>query len=243
MNNRLLIILGVCAVAIIGFAIAVSSGLLYVPGITKDDNKIDATRFDYAKIITADNLPEGFNSDSNSVVDYVDGAADSKVVLIQWMNYQCSGCYSLSPSMREIREQYAGRVAFVERYLHLSSGHANGMAASVAAEAAAIQGKFFEMGDQLFINQSQWATADPASRENVFAGYAEMLGLDMDKWHNDYGNYEKNGIKTRLEFQSDLGIKNNVTYSPYILINGQLVDGSKDKIIEALDRALGETVQ
>lgn len=243
MNNRLWIILGVLVVAIIGLAIAVSSGAFYVPGVTKEDNKIDVSGFVHDKIISANNIPENFGGDAETVVDHVYGKADSQVVMIEWMNFQCSGCYSLAPSIREIREEYGDRVAFVERYLHLSQGHANGLASSVAAEAAAKQGKYFEMGDQLFINQREWSSADSASRESVFAKYAESLGLDMGKWHEDYQNYEKNGIKARLDFQSNLGIANDVTHSPYILINGELADASKEKLVEAIENALSKLAE
>ena len=238
MNNRLLIILGICVVVVVGIAIAVSSGILNVPGITKEDNKIDVGLFDYSKMITANNLPADFDGDPDTVIDHVYGDTESSVVLIEWMNFQCSACYSLSPSMREIESNYGDRVAFVQRYLHLSQGHANGMAASVAAEAAGRQGMYHDMGNLLFINQPEWGAADTASREGVFAKYAQSLGLDMDKWHEDYQNYDKNGIKTRLDFQSQLGIKNGVSGSPFILINGEKVTTTKDKIIEALDKAL-----
>jgi protein-disulfide isomerase len=241
MNNRLLIILGICAVVVIGLAIAVSSGILHVPGITKEDNKIDIGDFDYTKIITANNLPDNYTDDSDIVIDYIYGKVDSPVVLVEWLNFQCSACYSLSPSMREIESSYSDRVAFVQRYLHLSQGHANGLAASVAAEAAARQGKFHEMGDLLYINQPEWGVATTATREDVFAKYAESLGLDMDKWHEDYQNYNKNGIKTRLDFQSNLGIKNGVNGTPYILINSVKITSTKDDIIKALDDALAQS--
>ncbi|GHU07558.1 hypothetical protein FACS189431_2290 [Alphaproteobacteria bacterium] len=240
MNNRLWIVLGVIVVAVIGFAVAVSSGIINISGVTKEDSSINVEQFEYGfkNIITDQNLPTDYTKEASLVTDYVAGKADSKVVLIEWLNYQCSACYSLSPSMREIIATYGDRVAFVQRYLRLSQGHPNGLASSVAAEAAGRQGKFYEMGDQLFINQPEWGVADAASREDVFAKYAESLGLDMNRWHDDYKNYQKNGIEIRLNFQNDLAIKNGVSATPYILVSGTKVDGTKAKIIEAIDAAL-----
>jgi protein-disulfide isomerase len=242
MNNRLWIVLGAIVVVVIGLAIAISSGIINISGVTKDNNGVDIEQFEYGfkNIITEQNLPDGYTDDASLVTDYVTGKVDSNVVLIEWLNYQCSACYSLSPSMREIVATYGDRVAFVQRYLRLSQGHPNGLASSVAAEAAARQGKFYEMGDQLFINQPEWGAADAASREDVFAKYAEGLGLDMNRWHDDYKNYQKNGIETRLNFQNDLAIKNGVNATPYIVVNGEKIDGTKAKIIEALDSALAK---
>jgi len=242
MNKVLWIIFGVIIVA--GLA-----ALIIFSNQTKDtdpNTNIDVTQFDFKKIITNDNIPASFTGDSKTVLDHIEGKVDSKIEYIEWQNYQCSACYSLSPAFREIFQEYKDRVAFVYRYLYLP-GHPNGLAASVTAEAARLQGRFMEMNDTLFINYNEWGKADAASREDVFAKYADQIGLDVDKWRKDYRNYEKNGIKFRLDFQNNLG-KDAFKrlgingYSPFVLVNGEVIDSkdTKTNIINAFKKALGE---
>jgi len=238
MSKVLWIIFGVVVVGVITLAVLFGTGIL---GEGKTSNKISVDGFTWNQIITEANIPETFESDMSIVTDLVLGNVNSSVVLIEWANFQCSACYSLFPVMREVFDTYQDHVAFVHRYLYLS-GHPNGLAAQVAAEAAALQGKYNEMSDLLFINSyagDSWKDATTDKRKGVFQAYAESLGLDVQQWSDDYDNYEANGIKARTDFQNDLGLKNGVDATPYILVNGEKITGTRDGIISALDKALG----
>lgn len=238
MNKRLWIIFGIILAGIVAIAIMFGTGIL---GDGKQSDKISVEGFTWNKIVDDKTIPESYTGDKEIVKDHVEGKVDSDVVMIAWDNFQCSACYSLSPTIREIQKTYGDKVAFVHRYLYLT-GHSNGLASQVAAEAAAKQGKYREMADLLFINSyagDTWKDASATLREDVFASYAEEIGIDVNQWRDDYKNYETNGIKARLNFQNDLGIENGVNASPYILVNGEKVTGTKDGITEALDKALG----
>lgn len=238
MGTRLWIVFGIIVAGIITVAVLFGTGIL---GDGKTSSDVSVEDFTWNQIVKEDTIPESYTGDPEIVMDHVEGKVDSDVVLIAWDNFQCSACYSLSPTMREIQAEYGDRVAFVHRYLYLS-GYSNGLAAQVAAEAAALQGKYREMADTLFINSyvgDMWKDATTDKREDIFASYAEDIGIDVDKWREDYKNYESNGIKTRLNFQNNLGIENGVNASPYILVNGEKVTGTKDGITEALNKALG----
>jgi len=243
MNKVLWIVFGVVIVAGLAALVVFSNQ----EKETDPNTNIDVTLFDFKEIITADNIPGDFKGDNEIVIDHIEGKVDSKVRFIEWQNYQCSACYSLSPGMREVFEEYKDRVAFVYRYLYLS-GHPNGLAASVTAEAARLQGKFREMNDMLFSSYYEWGEAKANEREGVFAKYAENIGLDIEKWREDYRNYETNGIKFRLDFQNNLG-KDAFKqlgisgYSPFILVNGDVIDSkdTKNNVINALKKALGES--
>jgi protein-disulfide isomerase len=117
-------------------------------------------------------------------------------------------------------------------------GHPNGLAASVAAESAAKQGKYYEMHQQLFVNAELWNNATLDNRESIFRGFAEAIGLDVDQWSADYKGYESNGIKARLDFQNKLGLDGGITGTPYMMVNGEKVDNKRDSITAALDKAL-----
>lgn len=189
-------------------------------------------------IISKDSLPEGTSeSDIEKASDITYGNKNSKVSLIQWMNFQCSACQSLYHTLDDIYKEYKDRVVFVDRYIYLTN-HPNGLATSVAAEAAAKQGKFYEMHGELLSNATVWNDASIDTREDIFKGFAKNIGLDIDKWTEDYRSYESNGIKDRLDFQNKLAIEAGVTGSPHIMVNGEKVENKKESITKALDKAL-----
>ena len=114
------------------------------------------------------------------------GKLDSKVTLTEYGDYQCSACKSFYPVTKQVKEKYGDRVRFQFRNLPLTSIHPNAFAGARAAEAADLQGKFWEMHDLLYDNQDPsgqtgWvASKDPLS--DYFSKYAEQLGLDMTKF-------------------------------------------------------------
>lgn len=218
-----------------------------------NNNTIDIAQFvDFdAKAITADNVPDSFTGDQSVVIDNYIGKIDSKVTVIEYADFQCPGCASLAPTMRAVNEKYRDRVVFVYRYFPLPY-HNNGYASAVAAEAAARQGKFWEMHALLFDNKPSWENASIGNREDIFAGYAESVGADVDKWRDDYKNYRTNGIKTKIDFQQSLGKAEaangqtidgmiEITSTPAVLVNGQELESrTEDSITKAIDQALAE---
>jgi protein-disulfide isomerase len=233
MNKRLWGVFGIIILAVIGLTVYVTmnSGKESTDGVTTDDVV-------WNQIIDKSTAPEGISDEQYAkVADNVYGKVDSDVVFIQWMNFQCSACQSLFHTVDDIYNQYSDRVAFVDRYLYLV-GHPNGLAASVAAEAAAKQGKYYEMHIELFSNAELWNNATLDNRESIFRGFAESTGLDADQWAKDYEGYENNGIKARLDFQNKLGLDGGITGTPYFMVNGEKVDNKKDSITAALDAAL-----
>ena len=231
MNKRLWIVFGVVIVAIVTLVIIAVNG-------QTDEDKLNAEDVNWHEVITKDTLPEGTSeSDIEIAKDINYGNTESKVTFIQWMNFQCSACQSLYHTLDDIYQEYKDEVAFVDRYIYLTN-HPNGLATSVAAEAAAKQGKFYEMHSQLMSNAEAWNNASIDTRESIFRGFAEEIGLDLDKWTEDYKNYEKNGIKERLDFQNQLAIAAGVTASPHIMVNGEKVANKAEDIKKALDKAL-----
>jgi protein-disulfide isomerase len=218
--------------------VAVIGLTVYATSKKEPPEEVAVSDITWNQIIDKNNLPAEISDEQyQKIADNVYGNVDSDVVFIQWMNFQCSACQSLFHTIDDIYNQYSDRVAFVDRYLYLT-GHPNGLAASVAAEAAAKQGKYYAMHQKLFQNAEQWNTATIDTREAIFKSFAESIGADIDKWTADYKNYESNGIKDRLDFQNKLGLDGGITGTPYIMVNGEKVDNKKDSITAALDAAL-----
>jgi protein-disulfide isomerase len=96
--------------------------------------------------------------------------------------------------------------------------HDKGYDAAVAAEAAGLQGKFWAMQDQLFTNQQTWSAAGANARE-IWAGYAQKIGLDVQQWQNDMSGI---AAKSRVDQDLQRGKALSITSTPSILVNGEL---------------------
>ncbi|MEU3057917.1 DsbA family protein [Streptomyces griseus] len=107
----------------------------------------------------------------------------SELTMVEFLDFECEACGAYYPAVEKLREEYGDRVTFVARYFPMP-GHRNGELAARVAEAAAQQGKFEEMYSKLFTTQKEWGEAQE-SKEGVFRGYAEELGLDMKKFDTD----------------------------------------------------------
>ena len=156
------------------------------------------------------------------------------VYLVEFGDYQCPACASVNPDIEKLKEEYKDTMTFVYRNFPLP-GHANAQAAAEAAEAAASQGKFWEMHTLLFEKQNEWsALADPNS---LFTQYAESLGLDKEQFADDItGKANKDRISSD---QSD-GYAVGVSGTPTFFVNGKKLNSiDYDSIKKAIDLELG----
>lgn len=143
----------------------------------------------------------------------------AKVTLVEFGDYQCPACAMAAPVIKQITEEYAGRVNFVFRHFPLPQ-HGNAMIAAKAAEAAGEQGKYFLMHDKLYSTQTQWESL--ANPTDVFVNYAKDLGLDQTAF--------KNELATDKYFDKINGDKNDgtslgVNSTPTLFINGVKMAG------------------
>lgn len=118
--------------------------------------------------------------------DHILGKPEAKVTLIEYADFQCPACANIEPSVNKLAEEYKDELRIVFRHFPISSIHPNAFPAARAAEAAAMQDKFWEMEDLLYERQREWAEDTNAS--NKFRQYAQELGLDVDKFNSDYNS-------------------------------------------------------
>ncbi len=124
---------------------------------------------------------------------FLSQAPGSKVRLTEYFDFQCPACYQYySMVTKQLEQQYHGRITYIARNLPLSpSPHPLAQLAAQAGEAAANQGKFDQMFHMMYDNYTQWAVAgqqvnsDQQHAQQVFDGFAQQLGLDMNKFHQD----------------------------------------------------------
>jgi len=185
--------------------------ILALAGIVFFNKKdsVDVSSTDPAKIIT------GANG------DHVFGKADAKVVLFEYGDFQCPGCGGAYPQLKTITEKYKDKIAFVFRNFPLTSIHPNALAAATAAEAAALQGKYWEMHDKLYEAQDDWSGVSATNRGEVFLGYARDLGLNTDKFTTDMSSQT---VADKIARDRALGGKLDVSSTPTLYINDQKLD-------------------
>lgn len=166
------------------------------------------------------------------------GAANAPVTLEEFADFQCPTCATMHPKVQEIRAAYGDRVRIIFREFPLKiPAHDKAYEAAVAAEAAGMQGKFWDMQNLLFTNQQTWSVA-PAYRQ-IFEDYAQKLGLDVEKFKDDMaGLNSKNRVNKDLERANSLGINS----TPSFFINGNPVSQT-DMSVEGMKKMIDAELQ
>jgi predicted DsbA family dithiol-disulfide isomerase len=167
--------------------------------------------------------------------DRTKGAKEAAVVLTEYSDFQCPACGAYYPLIKQISEEYKDRIAFVYRHFPLYSIHPNAEEAAWAAEAAGQQGKFWEMHDLLFEKQQQWS--NERNVKNVFAEYADSLGLDRVQWESDY---ESEFVRDKVLADVTSANKERVNATPTFFINGSRMTqvGSLEEFRAIIDTEL-----
>src|SRR6266513_5384522 len=188
------------------------------------------------------NIPESESvlAKTNTDSAHIRGNPDAPVTLEEFGDFQCPPCGKFSEFVEELLKEYNSRLRLVFRNFPLS-GHEHAREAALAAEAAGLHGKFWEMHDTLYREQETWTKA-PNVRE-LFESYAGTIGLDVDQFKKDMG-----GDKARERVDSDRALADflGVKATPTLFINNRPVD-PKDKNPEgvraAINAALNEKSQ
>ncbi len=166
------------------------------------------------------------------------GKEDSLVTITEFVDFQCEACYAYYPYVKQVKELYKDKVRFQVRNFPITSGHQFAFQAARAAEAAARQGKFWEMHDKMFEGQKVWErTPNP---QTYFDQYAEAIGLDMEKYRTDRDSSEVAAVINKdLADVKELG----GTGTPTFAINGKKVDKTEPSVeglSKMIDDALAE---
>ncbi|MCL5109549.1 MAG: thioredoxin domain-containing protein [Chloroflexi bacterium] len=156
------------------------------------------------------------------------GPETAKVEVVEYSDFQCPACRSVSPLLKRLVDEYAGSVALVYRHFPLPN-HPYAVPAAEAAEAAGEQGRFWEMHDAIFANQERLATTD-------FRQLAERLGLDMKRYDAALASG-----RPRVAVQADYEEARRIgaAYTPYLLVGGEVVQANSYQALKtAIERKL-----
>ena len=146
------------------------------------------------------------------------GAKSAPVVIEEYGDYQCPPCGAMHPEIQKIEAEYGEKVRFIFRQFPLTKIHANAMTAAQAAEAAGLQGRFWEMHDMLYQNQAAWSKSPEARK--IFTEYARVIGLDVNRFVSDIDSPQ---VKARVSADQRRGEGRGVTGTPAIFVNGQQI--------------------
>jgi protein-disulfide isomerase len=138
--------------------------------------------------------------------------------LTEFGDFECPYCGKAYVTVKRLRERLGDRVRFEFRHFPLVDRHPHAERAAEAAEAARAQGRFEEMHDQLFEHQAALEDAD-------LAGYAEAIGLDMDRFHADMATRVH---LTAIRADQAAGLELGVTGTPGWAIDGRRYTGFYD---------------
>jgi NhaA family Na+:H+ antiporter len=155
---------------------------------------------------------------------HVRGNANAPVTLEEFGDFECGACGSYHPELKKIETEYGDKLKVIFRELPLVTMHQHALLAAQAAEAAGLQGKFWEMHDKLYDDQVTWTKK--SDLVPVFVDYAKQIGLNPDQFMKDL-----NGEKVAARIFQDgkrahsFGLKG----TPAFFVNGKEATGDQWK--------------
>ena len=167
----------------------------------------------------------------------IKGDKEALATLIEYSDFQCPACGSYYPILKKVSEDLGAKVRFTYRHFPLPQ-HKNAKLAATVAEAAGKQGKFWEMHDLIFQNQSDWSEEKNAAV--LFAKYAQDIGLDLARFQTDIASDE---IKAKIENDYQSGVKAGVNSTPSFFLNGKKINNPRnyDEFKNSIEQALGQS--
>ena len=168
---------------------------------------------------------------------HVRGQPGAPVTLEEFGDFQCPSCATEAEIISKLEQDYGPRLRVVWRNFPLAM-HAHALEAALAAEAAGLQGHFWEMHDLLYKNQAVWSKA--LDVRPFFNMYARSLRLDVERFAKDSTSHE---VKARVVSDGEHGVSRGVKNTPTLFINDREVRNSfsPERLHEAIDAALAET--
>lgn len=149
--------------------------------------------------------------------DHVLGPKNASVTMIEYGDFQCPACGAYFPLVKRLTQEASTTLRLVFRHFPLAQ-HANAPITAQASEAAALQGKFWEMYDMIYENQAEWSNLPDAHATLI--GYAQKLGLDMVKFKADL---DSSAVKDAVAADADEGHKIGINATPTFFINGKVI--------------------
>jgi protein-disulfide isomerase len=170
--------------------------------------------------------------------DHVRGERSAKAVIIEYSDFQCPACGAYHPVLKNLEAKFGKDVAVVYRNFPLTTLHQYAQLAAQAAEAANLQGKYWEMHDLLFERQDAWPKS--GNVQQTFVEYANELKLDTAKFTQDITS---STVKDRVALDVTSGNAVAINSTPTFYLNGKKLNnpGSEAAFSTLIEAELGIT--
>lgn len=147
---------------------------------------------------------------------HVLGPASAPAHLEEFGDFQCPPCGLFHPILQQMHAEFGDRLSITFREFPLVPAHQHALAAASAAEAAGLQGKFWEMHDLIYEHQADWK--DQFDVRPIFEGYAKQIGLDVDRYKRDMNGEV---VAQRIFQDGKRGHSLGVKGTPTVFLNGR----------------------
>jgi len=164
-------------------------------------------------------------------------AENEKLVVVEFADFQCPACAAVAPYVKQLADEYKDEVTFVFRDFPLTNIHRNAVKSAQMARIANEQGKYMEMSEKLYSNQSEWGSASNPS--DFFLRYAQEIGMNTDglKEKLDSDIY-RDQINADVRDADLLGVNSTPTF---FVGNTIIRTANYQQVREAIDAQLAAT--
>ncbi len=156
--------------------------------------------------------------------DHVQGNTTADLIIVEFGDYQCPHCGAAHPIIKEMMNKFGSQTKFVFRNFPLTEIHPLARPAALAAEAAALQNRFWEMHDAIFEHQ-------PFLAENLLLQLAGKLQLNIDQFRKDI---HQSALAAKVDGDFESGMRSGVNGTPSFFVNGKKFDGGAGDLFELL---------
>jgi protein-disulfide isomerase len=147
-------------------------------------------------------------------IDHLEGSQHARVTLIEYGDFECPSCKVAATTPKLLLERFPNKIRFIFRHFPLQEAHPHALLAAEAAEAAAAQGKFWQMHDILFQNQAHLKDKD-------LYRYATELGLDLARYTAEMDDHI---YLQRVREHVEGARRSHIRATPTFFVDGVVVD-------------------
>lgn len=183
-------------------------------------------------------------SSVSGVTEHIEGQGKAGVTLVEYGDYQCPACGEYYEPLKEVFAKYSSQIYFQFRNFPLTNLHPNAFAGARAAEAAAMQGKYWQMHDVLYEQNMAYYTQNvqnwiPASNPlPFFDSYAKQIGLNVTEFNKDF---ESDKVNNAINADIAEGNKLNITGTPTFFLDGKEIS-NPDPTLQAFSQVLDKAI-
>jgi protein-disulfide isomerase len=159
-------------------------------------------------------IRSGSTTPTGATPPHARGDANAPVTLEEFGDFQCPPCAAIHPELKRLESEFGSRLRVIFRERPLMPMHKHALLAARVAEAAGMQGRFWEMHDLLYENQTAWSEL-PDARPS-FMAFARTLGLDMDRFTRDI---DGPAVETRIFLDGLRARALGIEGTPTLLLN------------------------